>query len=176
MNQSITVSNNFIILDTYNKIIQQDGSYQTETDLEKEFIQDLINQGYEYLPNLNTNDKMLANIKSQLQKLNNIQFSEQEWLRFCRDYLNKPNDNQIDKTSKIHNNYIYDFVFDDGQIKNIYLVNKKNILKNHVQVISQFEQTGIHKNRYDVTILVNGIPMIQIELKKRGIAVNNPLT
>ena len=147
--------------------------YQTEADLENEFIQDLRSQGYEYLSDLKTPEAMFENARVQLQILNDVQFTDSEWTRFCEEYLDKAGDNHIDKTRKIHNNYIYDFVFDDGHIKNIYLVKKeeKDIAKNKVQVISQFEQTGIQDNRYDVTILVNGLPMIQVELKKRGVAI-----
>ena len=166
--------NNFIILDKYEKqlVIREAAAvYQTESSLEREFIQDLVNQGYEYLPRLTTPKEMLENIRVQLQILNNTQFSEGEWKRFCEEYLDKPSDNHVDKTRKIHNDYIYDFVFDDGHIQNIYLVDKTNITKNKMQVISQFEQKGSQANRYDVTILVNGLPLIQVELKKRGVAI-----
>ena len=166
--------NNFIILDKYEKqlVIRESAAvYQTESSLEREFIQDLVNQGYEYLPRLTTPKEMLENIRVQLQILNNTQFSEGEWKRFCEEYLDKPSDNHVDKTRKIHNDYIYDFVFDDGHIQNIYLVDKTNITKNKMQVISQFEQKGSQANRYDVTILVNGLPLIQVELKKRGVAI-----
>ena len=151
----IAESNNFIVLDKYTKIDQQGAGYQTEADLERELIEDLQNQGYDYLKDLHTPEKMLDNVRVQLQKLNNTQFSEAEWARFCEEYLDKPSDSLIDKTRKIHNDHIYDFVFDDGHIENIYLVNKKDIAKNKLQVISQFEQTGTQANRYDVTILVN---------------------
>jgi type I restriction enzyme R subunit len=167
----ITESNNFIVLDKYEKCFQVRETYQSEYDLERELIQDLEKQGYEYLPNLNTPEKMLSNVRTQLEKLNNVKFSDAEWNRFCEEYLDKPGDTHIDKTRKIHNDYIYDFVFDDGHIQNIYLVDKKNIAKNKVQVISQFEQKGNHANRYDVTILVNGLPLVHVELKKRGVAI-----
>jgi len=169
----IAESNNFIVLDKYTKISEisePSTGYQNESALERELIQDLINQGYEH-SNVTTPEMMLANVRVQLQTLNNIQFKDGEWLRFVEEYLDKPNDNNMDKTRKIHNDYIHDFVFDDGHIQNIYLVDKKNINRNKLQVISQFEQTGTHANRYDVTILVNGLPLVQIELKKRGIAI-----
>lgn len=169
--KTIAESNNFIVLDKYTKIEQLGTGYQTESDLEKELIQDLINQGYEHMPNLNTPEKMLSNVRTQLQNLNNLEFEDAEWVRFCEQYLDKPSDSHIDKTRKIHENYIYDFVFDDGHIQNIYLVDKNNIAKNKVQVISQFEQKGNQANRYDVTILVNGLPLVQVELKKRGVAI-----
>lgn len=170
----IAESKNFIVLDKYEKyslVREAASAYQTEASLEKEFIQDLINQGYEHLPELTTPAAMLKNVRIQLQILNNVVFSGTEWTRFCEEYLDKPSDNHTDKTRKIHNDYIYDFVFDDGHIKNIYLVNKEDITKNKMQVISQFEITGSQANRYDVTILVNGLPLVQVELKKRGIAI-----
>ena len=171
--KTIAESNNFIVLDKYSKDGQVCESYQSEYDLEREFIQDLQHQGYEYLPDVNTPDKLLANAREQLQALNNMQFSNGEWLRFVETYLDTPSDNIVDKTRKIHDDYIHDFVFDDGHIQNIYVLykDKKRIACNKLQVIKQFEQTGSHANRYDVTILVNGLPLVQVELKKRGVAI-----
>ena len=171
--KTIAESNNFIVLDKYTKyseVNEPPAVYQTEAALEKEFIQDLINQGFEN-PNLTSIEAMLANVRVQLQALNNMEFSDSEWARFVEEYLDKPSDNLVEKTRKIHENYIYDFVFDDGHIQNIYLVDKINIARNKVQVIKQFEQKGTHSNRYDVTILVNGLPLVQVELKKRGVAI-----
>ena len=114
----IAQSNNFIVLDKYEKYVSsvnETSTYQTEASLEKEFIQDLINQGYEYLPDLKTPEAMFANARVQLQILNDVEFTDSEWIRFCEEYLDKPGDNHIDKTRKIHEDYIYDFVFDDGQ-------------------------------------------------------------
>ncbi|MBL0308162.1 MAG: type I restriction endonuclease subunit R [Bacteroidetes bacterium] len=172
--KTIAESNNFIVLDKYTKYAEVNEApvaYQTETTLEKELIQDLINQGYENPLDLNTLEAMLANVRVQLQSLNNMMFTDAEWTRFVEEYLDKPSDNLVEKSRKIHDNYIYDFVFDDGHIQNIYLVDKKNIARNKVQVISQFEQKGTQANRYDVTILVNGLPLVQVELKKRGVAI-----
>lgn len=169
----IAESNNFIVLDRYDKHLmanESQATYQTENALEREFIQDLKNQGYEKL-SLKNYAEMLANVRTQLQTLNNMAFSDGEWTRFVEEYLDKPGDNIVDKTRKIHDNHIHDFVFDDGHIQNIYLVDKKNIIRNKVQVISQFEQKGRHANRYDVTILVNGLPLVQVEIKKRGVAI-----
>ena len=171
--KTIAESNNFIVLEKYSKFSQANEapvSYQTEAALELEFIQDLINQGYEN-PKLTSLKEMLANVRVQLQALNNIVFTDGEWTRFVVEYLDRPNDNLVDKTRKLHDDYIYDFVFDDGHIQNIYLVDKKNIARNKVQVISQFEQKGTNANRYDVTILVNGLPLVQVELKKRSVAI-----
>ena len=169
--KTIAESKNFIVLDKYTKEWKVAESYQSEGDLERELIQDLTNQGYEYLPGLNNLNAMLANVRVQLQSLNNVEFSQGEWRRFVATYLDKPSDTIVDKTRKIHDDYIHDFVFDDGRIQNIYLLDKKNIARNKVQVIKQFEQTGSQANRYDVTILVNGLPLVQIELKKRGVAI-----
>ena len=167
----IAESNSFIVLDKYAKEWQGNESYQSEGDLEREFIQDLQNQGYEYAPSINTPEKLLANVREQLQALNTMRFLEGEWQRFVETYLDRPSDSIVEKTRKIHDDYIHDFVFDDGHIQNIYLLDKKNIARNKVQVIKQFEQTGSHANRYDVTILVNGLPLVQVELKKRGVAI-----
>ena len=157
--KTIIESKKFIVLDKYNKEWAVAEGYQSEGDLERELIEDLIHQGYEYLSDLTTPERMLKNVRVQLQTLNNVEFSNGEWLRFVEEYLDKPSDSIIDKTRKIHDNYIYDFVFDDGHIQNIYLVDKKTLARNKVQVISHFEQKGTHANRYDVTILVNGLPL-----------------
>lgn len=172
--KTIAESNNFIVLDKFTKyyeVNEAPAAYQTEAALEREFIQDLINQGFENPLDLNTSEAMLTNARVQLQSLNNVSFSNGEWIRFVEEYLDKPSDNLVEKTRKIHDNYIYDFVFDDGHIQNIYLVDKKNVARNKVQAIKQFEQKGTHANRYDVTILVNGLPLVQVELKKRGVAI-----
>lgn len=172
--KTIAESNNFIVLDRYDKHLianEPQTTYQTENALERELIRDLENQGYEYAREINSQQTMLANVRTQLQALNNTAFSDNEWKRFVEEYLDKPSDNLVEKARKIHDNYIHDFVFDDGHIQNIYLVDKKNIIRNKVQVISQFEQKGTHANRYDVTILVNGLPLVQVELKKRGVAI-----
>ena len=170
--KTIAESNNFIVLDQYNKFVEEpNAGYQTEGSLEREFIRDLQAQGYEYLQGLNNHDALVKNLRAQLQRLNNVVFSDAEWRRFLEEYLDKPSDNLIEKTRKIHDDYIYDFVFDDGHIQNIYLLDKKNLANNALQVINQFEQTGSYDNRYDVTILVNGLPLVHIELKKRGVAI-----
>ena len=171
---TIAESNNFIVLDDYEKysvLNEPSVVYQTEASLEYEFIQDLRNQGYEYLPDLNTPEALLANVRVQLQSLNDVIFTDSEWNRYVEEYLDKPSDSLVEKTRKIQDDYIYDFVFDDGHIKNIYLVAKQNLSRNKVQVIRQFVQEGSHLNRYDVTILVNGLPLVQVELKKRGVAI-----
>ena len=170
--KTIAESNNFIVLDQYNKFVEEpNAGYQTEGSLEREFIRDLRAQGYEYLQDINGHDALIKNLRVQLQRLNNMVFSDAEWRRFLEEYLDKPSDSLIEKTRKIHDDYIYDFVFDDGHIQNIYLLDKKNLANNALQVINQFEQTGSYDNRYDVTILVNGLPLVHVELKKRGVAI-----
>ena len=167
----IAETNHFIVLDKYTKCAQVNESYQSEYDLEREFITDLQHQGYEYLPDLNTPELLLANVRTQLQTLNKVQFSDGEWPRFVETFLDRPSEGIVDKTRKVHDDYIHDFVFDDGRIQNIYLLDKQNLARNKLQVIKQFEQAGSHANRYDVTILVNGLPLVQVELKRRGVAI-----
>lgn len=165
---------NFIVLDHYTKASmtgEPPTGYQTEAALERELIEDLEYQGYEYMPKIVSPDALLANVRKQLQTLNNMKFSDAEWQRFLTEYLDKPGDGIVDKTRKVQDDYIHDFTFDDGHIQNIYLFDKQNTARNKVQVINQFEQTGTQTNRYDVTILVSGLPMVQVELKKRGVAI-----
>lgn len=171
---TIAETQNYIVLENYtklSKVSEAPATYQSENALEREFIEDLVGQGYEYLPQLTTPTALLNNVRTQLQNLNSVTFTDAEWARFVEEYLDAPSDNLVEKSRKLHRDYIYDFVFDDGHIQNIYLVDKKNIIRNKVQVINQFEQKGSHANRYDVTILVNGLPLVQIELKKRGVAI-----
>ena len=169
--KTIAESKNFIVLDKYTSEWKAAEGYQTEEALERELIQDLVNQGYEFLPGLTSPEKLLANVRFALQALNNVQFTDAEWQRFVSDWLDKPSEGIVDKTRKVHDDYRLDFRFDDGRIQNIDLFDKKHIARNKLQVIKQFEQKGSHANRYDVTILVNGLPMVQVELKKRGVAI-----
>ncbi|MBY0752628.1 type I restriction endonuclease subunit R [Streptococcus sp. 2018037] len=166
----IIESNNFIVLDKYVKSVQPN-HYQTEADLERELISDLQQQGYEYLNYLTTPEVLLGNLREQMETLNRVSFTDAEWQRFLDEYLNKPSESLIDRTRKLHDDHVYDFIFDDGHIQNIYLWDKKNISRNKLQIINQMKQTGTSANRYDVTLLVNGLPLVQIELKKRGVAI-----
>lgn len=146
---TIAESNNFIVLDKYSKVQDAGDSYQSESDLERELIQDLLNQGYEFI-SVKSRTAMLANVRDQLQHLNGVVFNESEWRRFAEQYLDSPSDSSLDKTRKIHIDYICDFTFDDGRLENIYLIDKKNLLRNKVQVIQQFEQTG-----YTLTVMTS---------------------
>lgn len=171
---NVAESNNFIILDKYEKIIQPQ-THQTESELEKEFINDLVSLGYEYAKDIKKPSDLIANLRKQIQTLNDVVFTDNEWRRFFEEYIDNPNDDIIVKTAKIQGNKDYshrkDFVFDDGHVQNIQIVDKETISRNKVQVISQFEQTGTNSNRYDVTILVNGLPLVHVELKKRGVSI-----
>lgn len=166
----IIESKNFIVLDKWTKL-EQKGNFQSESDLEREMISDLQQQGYDYANYLITPESLLGNLRVQLEDLNAVHFSDNEWKRLLSEYINKPSDGIIECTRKIHDDHVYDFIFDDGHIQNIYLLDKKNIARNKVQVINQMKQKGRHANRYDVTILVNGLPLVQIELKKRGVSI-----
>ena len=176
MTQYATIAElqNFIVLDSYTKaamLNETPAGYQTEAQLESELITDLKNQGYEYLPNLNSPEALLNNARIQLQALNNIVFTDAEWKRFNDEFLNKENDGIVERTRIIQGCCVCDFTFDDGHLQNIMLIDKHNHARNKLQVINQFEQTGTQANRYDVTILVNGLPMVQVELKKRGVNI-----
>lgn len=176
MTQYATIAElqNFIVLDSYTKaamLNETPAGYQTEAQLESELITDLKSQGYEYLPNLNSPEALLNNARIQLQTLNNIVFTDAEWKRFNDEFLNKENDGIVERTRKIQGCCVCDFTFDDGHLQNIMLIDKHNHARNKLQVINQFEQTGTQANRYDVTILVNGLPMVQVELKKRGVNI-----
>ena len=146
-------------------------SYQSEADLEREFIKNLQNQGYEYL-NIHNEEELIINLKNKLEKLNNIIFSENEWERFFKEKIANKNDSIIEKTRTIQEDYIKSFTRDNGSLVNIRLIDKKNIHNNFLQVINQYkEENGNHNTRYDVSILVNGLPLIHIELKRRGVAI-----
>ncbi|MCI6316043.1 MAG: type I restriction endonuclease subunit R [Spirochaetia bacterium] len=146
-------------------------SYQSEAELEKNFIEDLQEQGYEYLA-IKTEDDLVENLKKQIEKLNHITFSETEWTRFYGHYLANDTEGIVEKTFSIQSDYIKVLPRDDGSTKNIYLIDKKNIHNNYLQVINQFTpEGGRYSNRYDVTILVNGLPLVHCELKRRGVNI-----
>ena len=168
---TIAEMTNGIILANYEEILQVQDTYQSEKELEDGMIRDLESQGYERFYG-KTSEELYKNLKIQIERLNKVAFTDKEWERFLVEYLDCPNDGMIEKTRKIQENYIYDFIFDDGHLKNIKIIDKKNIHNNILQVCNQIKQKGKHKNRYDVTILVNGLPLIHIELKKRGVSLH----
>lgn len=172
-------------MDKYNVIVQQSEStvvaeyksdkirqkeYQSEADLERDLIQQLKGQGYVFLP-IHNNQDLVNNLKIQLERLNNYQFSDNEWNTIFTKYINNPNDGIVEKTRKVQEDYIYNLKRDDGTSINIRLIDKKQIHYNSLQVIHQYEVEGTYKNIYDVTILVNGLPLVHIELKRRGVSI-----
>lgn len=156
-----------IVLARFEKPERRVEEYQTESQLEENMINNLVSQGYERL-DVRSMDDLYSNLRVQIEKLNDVKFSDSEWKRFLLEYLDAPNDGIIEKTRKIQENHIYDFVFDDGRLRNIKIIDKKNIHNNHLQVVNQ---VTVAKNRYDVSILVNGLPLVHIELKKRGVNI-----
>ena len=166
---TIAEMTNGIILAHFEKgLYAEETSYQSESELEQTMIDNLVSQGYERLA-IRSNEDLYANLKIQIEKLNGITFSLEEWNRFLQEYLDAPNDGMIEKTRKVQENHVYDFIFDDGHVKNIKIIDKKNIHNNFLQVINQVVGEGTKRNRYDVTVLVNGLPLVHIELKKRGV-------
>ena len=146
-------------------------AYQSESALEAAFIKQLTEQGYTYLQ-IHNSDALVKNLREQLEKLNNYQFSDDEWKRFFSQNLANSNDGIVEKTRLIQEDNVQVLKRDDGTSKNITLIDKNNIHNNSVQVINQYtENSGNHDNRYDVTILVNGFPLVHVELKRRGVAL-----
>lgn len=163
-------SNESTVVNRYESKQKRSGDYQTEADLEKEFIKILSSQGYEYAPHITSSEKMISNLREQLEKLNKFQFTDNEWKRFYENCIVKSSEGIKEKSKKIQTDHIQILNRDDGSTKNISLIDKNNIHNNFLQVINQYkEDNGIHKNRYDVTILINGIPIVHIELKRRGV-------
>ncbi len=146
-------------------------SYQSEADLEAAFIKMLVGQGYEYVTIHNEKD-LIANLRIQLERLNQYSFTDNEWDTFFKTRIANSNDGIVEKTKKIQEDYIQNLTCDDGGIRNIRLIDKKNIHSNRLQVINQYEEhSGSHDTRYDVTVLVNGLPLVHIELKRRGVPI-----
>ena len=153
----IAESPNSTVIAEYIPSIKNATHYQSENELELEFIRLLKNNGYEYL-NITQNDDLVKNLRTHLSKLNDIEFSESEWKQIFNNYLANKNENYAEKTTKIQEDSIYSMRRDDGTTKNIHIIDKKNIHNNSLQIINQYEAEGVRKNRYDVTILVNGLP------------------
>lgn len=156
-----------IILSRFEKDpLVRETAYQSEAELERQLIENLVSQGYKTIF-FKSNEQMYENLRENIEALNKVSFTDKEWERFKLEYLDAPNDGMIEKTRKIQENHIYDFTFDDGHLKNIKIIDKKDLHNNSLQVTSQV--VGERKNRYDVTILVNGLPLVHIELKRRGV-------
>ena len=177
------------VVTEYEPVKKCSGSYQSEAELEQEFIRLLCEQGYEYLP-IHTEKGLIANLRKKLEELNSYQFSDTEWDDFFKNAVANSNEHIVEKTRKIQEDNVQVLTRDDGSSKNITLINKKNIHNNRLQVINQYkvnaaqgsregnlgcvigtDNSAKHDNRYDVTILVNGLPLVHIELKRRGVAI-----
>ena len=162
------------VVTEYVPVVSRSDSYQSEAELEQEFIRLLTEQGYEYLT-FHTEKELIANLRKKLEELNNYQFSDTEWEQFFSDAIANQNEGIVEKTRKIQEDYVQVLKRDDGSSKNITLIDKKNVHNNSLQVINQYvitqDQGAKHDNRYDVTVLVNGLPLVHIELKRRGVAI-----
>ena len=170
----VAQTNENTVVTEYEPVKIKSDSYQSEAELEKDFIKMLQEQGYEYLQ-IHTEADLIANLRSKLEALNNYSFSDNEWDFFFKNAIANQNEGIEDKARKIQEDYVQVLKRDDGTSKNITLIDKKNIHNNSLQVINQYEvsqaEGAKHDNRYDVTVLVNGFPLVHIELKRRGVAI-----
>lgn len=170
----VAETNENTVVTEYTPVTKRSDAYQSEAALEAEFIRLLTEQGYEYLP-IHSEEDLVLNLRRQLEKLNNYVFSDSEWKQFFSDCVANKNEGIAEKTRKIQEDYVQVLHRDNGTTKNISLIDKKNVHNNSVQVINQYvmgQDAGAkHDNRYDVTVLVNGLPLVHIELKRRGVAI-----
>ena len=165
----IAESQEYTVVSEYDHVATPAESFQSEADLEREFIRLLGEQGYEYLP-IHTEADLISNLRAQLEKLNHYHFTDSEWEHFFNECIANKNDDIVAKTQKIQDDYIQVLKRDTGESQNIKLIDKDNIHNNFVQVINQYvEEGGNYDTRYDVSILVNGLPLVHIELKRRGV-------
>lgn len=165
----IAESAEYTVVSEYEHAVSTSEAYQSEAELEKEFIRLLGEQGYEYLP-IHTEADLVSNLRTSLEKLNGYRFTDNEWEHFFNECIANKNDDIVAKTARIQEDYIQVLKRDNGESRNIYLIDKKNIHNNFVQVINQYvEEGGSYDTRYDVTVLVNGLPLVHIELKRRGV-------
>jgi len=167
----ITADDQSTVVAEYTPSKNRDDSYQSESALEQEFIKLLQEQGYEYIKVTNE-ESLIANLRIQIELLNDYKFYDGEWNRFCNEYLINKNEGIVEKTRKMQVDERHSFRLDNGLTKNIAVIDKKNIHNNRLQVLNQYaESGGNHTARYDVTVLVNGLPLVHIELKRRGVAI-----
>lgn len=167
----VAASNEATVVAEYAPEAYRAADYQSEAALEKDFISRLCGQGYEYI-NVTDEAALIANLRRQLELLNHFTFSDKEWDRFFTQNIAGANEGIVEKTRKIQDDHVQILKRDDGSAKNISLIDKKNIHNNRLQVLNQYEEAGgARQTRYDVTILVNGLPLVHIELKRRGVAI-----
>ena len=170
----VAETNENTVVTEYEPVKKRSDAYQSEAELEQEFIRLLCEQGYEYLP-IHTEEDLIQNLRTRLEDLNDYKFSDTEWERFFTEKIANKNEGIVDKTRKIQEDSVQVLKRDDAMSKNIMLIDKKQVHNNRLQVINQYvigQDQGVkHDNRYDVTILVNGLPLVHIELKRRGVAI-----
>lgn len=170
----VAQTNENTVVTEYEPVKHRSDQYQSEAALEKEFIDMLCEQGYTYLP-IHSETELVTNLRERLEELNDYKFSDKEWKRFFTDAIANPNEHIVEKSAKIQEDYVQVLKRDDGMSKNITLIDKKNIHNNRLQVINQYvigkDEGAKYDNRYDVTILVNGLPLVHIELKRRGVPI-----
>lgn len=170
----VAETNENTVVTEYEPVKVRADQYQSEADLEKEFIRMLCDQGYEYL-SIHTEKDLIVNLRTKLEELNHYKFTDTEWHQFFHSAVANPNEHIVEKTRKIQEDNVQVLKRDDGSSKNITLIDKQNIHNNRLQVINQYvigkEDGASYDNRYDVTVLVNGLPLVHIELKRRGVAI-----
>ncbi len=167
----VTQSTESTVVAEYEPSERRAETYQSEADLEREFLRLLGEMGYEYL-NIHSEEELIPNLRKQLELLNNYEFTDSEWEQFFKNCIAGANDDIEKKTRRIQEDFVQILRRDNGETKNILLIDKKNIHNNRLQVIHQYTETrGVRENRYDVTVLVNGLPLVHIELKRRGVAI-----
>lgn len=149
---------------------RRSSSYQSEAQLEDAFVKQLCRQGYERLV-VSSEEELIANLRTQLEALNRTSFSDKEWTRLFKGWIAADNDGIVEKTRRIQRDHIYALRMDDGSVRNVSLIDKRNVHNNRMQVMNQYAQQGSYDNRYDVTVLVNGLPLVHVELKRRGVAI-----
>ena len=168
--EPISISNESTVVAELSDFDRKETAYQSESALEMQFIELLQDQAYDYL-SISSEEELVRNLRAKLERLNKIEFSESEWESFFASCIASENDSVLDKTKRIQEDHIQVLKRDNGDIKNIYLIDKQNIHNNSLQVLNQYEIEGARKNRYDVTILVNGLPLVHVELKRRGVDI-----
>ncbi len=149
---------------------RRSSAYQSEAQLEDAFVKQLCRQGYEHLV-VSSEEELIANLRTQLEALNRISFSDKEWARLFKGWIAADNDGIVEKTRRIQRDHVYALRMDDGSVRNVSLIDKRNVHNNRMQVMNQYAQQGSYDNRYDVTVLVNGLPLVHVELKRRGVAI-----
>ncbi|MGL2861062.1 type I restriction endonuclease, partial [Helicobacter pylori] len=169
--ETIAESNESTVVAQFHSDNEKKSAYESEAELERAFIALLEKQGYEF-KKIHKEQELKDNLKEQLEKLNNHSFTPKEWDTLYSQFIANKNDDYKAKTRKIQEDPIFNLTLENGKTKNIKIIDKKNIHRNALQVIHQYSNKGgKYQNRYDVSILVNGLPLVHVELKKRGVAI-----